>query len=83
MISPFVAIIGYLSLVRPLIDHGADVNAAEARIDGKTALEAAAEHWSIDMLQLLINSGDLLDGSERQQCERAKALAKANGYDVA
>jgi len=44
-------------MVRKLLDSGADVNAAGCFHFGRTALEGAAEHGRIDILQLLLNEG--------------------------
>lgn len=48
------AIKGHVKLATFLLGHNAEVNAPPA-IDGKTALEGAAEHGRLDMVQLLLN----------------------------
>jgi ankyrin repeat protein len=55
------------------------VNAAPAIEEGRTALEGAAEHGRIDLLQLLINAGADTNSS---QCTRALKLAATYGHDA-
>jgi ankyrin repeat protein len=40
-----------------LLDADVEVNAEPAAIDGRTALDGAAEHGRLDMVQLLLNLG--------------------------
>jgi ankyrin repeat protein len=40
-----------------LLKAGADVNASPAYIEGRTALEGAAENGRLDLVQLLLNAG--------------------------
>ncbi|KAL5366268.1 ankyrin repeat-containing domain protein [Aspergillus floccosus] len=67
------------------IDYlGADVNAAPARRNGRTALEGAAEHGRIDMIRLFLDEGASLVGDDGgRQYRRAVELAGKNGHVAA
>jgi ankyrin repeat protein len=58
----------------------ANVNAAAAQVDGRTALEAAAEYGRIDMIQFLVDAGADLSGAGDGQYECALARAYNNGH---
>ena len=55
------------------------MNAAPAAWEGRTALEGAAEHGRIELLQLLINARADTNSS---QYIRALKLAATNGHDA-
>lgn len=65
-----------------LLNAGAEVNAQAAVHDGRTALEGAAEHGHIDMVQLLLNAGLRLDESGNAQIAKALRLALMNGHTI-
>jgi ankyrin repeat protein len=71
----FAAISGSISVGSELIQHGADVNAPAIGEDGRTALEGAAEHGRLDMIQLLLNVEAEVRGS------RAVQFARDEGHD--
>jgi ankyrin repeat protein len=71
----FAAIAGSMSIVTLLIERGADVNAPAMGKDGRTALEGAAEHGRLDLVQLLLNLGVEVAGS------RAIEFAREEGHD--
>jgi len=60
-----------------------DTNAAGARFYGRTALEGAAEHGRIDMIELLLQSGTKTTGRGRRQYIRAIKFAERRGHLVA
>jgi ankyrin repeat protein len=74
------AIQGFLGIAYLLLKHGANVNAPAAEVDGRTALEGAAEHGRIDMVQLLFNAGASISEDGRSQYESAMRRASANGH---
>lgn len=78
----FAARQGLWGMVVFLCDNGANVNAPGAKFDGRTALEAAAENGSVDVVQYLLNKGALTcDDAEREEkFERARSLAYDNGH---
>ncbi|KAI0198650.1 hypothetical protein F4808DRAFT_472619 [Astrocystis sublimbata] len=45
---------GHLAIVERLLAAGANVNAAAARYDGRTALQAAAENGYLDIVEILL-----------------------------
>jgi ankyrin repeat protein len=71
----FAAISGSISVASVLIENGADVNAPAIGEDGRTALEGAAEHGRLDMVQLLLNVEAEVRGS------RAVRFARDEGHD--
>jgi ankyrin repeat protein len=71
----FAAIAGSVSIVTLLIEKGANVFAAAMGEDGRTAIEGAAEHGRLDVVQLLLNLGVEVAGS------RAIHFARAEGHD--
>jgi ankyrin repeat protein len=71
----FAAISGSLRVVTLLIEKGADVHAPAMGEDGRTALEGAAEHGRLDVVQLLLNLGVEVDGT------RAIQFAREEGHD--
>ena len=76
----FAAIGGYIPVACSLLNSHADVNAPASKVNGRMALEGAAEHGRLDMLKLLLNAGAGNEGKDQGQLERAKALAKDQGY---
>ncbi len=76
----FAAIGGYIPVACSLLKYHADVNAPASKVNGRMALEGAAEHGRLDMLKLLLNAGAGNEGKDQGQFERAKALAKDQGY---
>ncbi|KAF4440928.1 ankyrin repeat-containing protein, partial [Fusarium austroafricanum] len=70
--ADFAVMGGYLDIAHLLLENGADTNAAPANIKGRTALEGAAEHGRIDIVQLLNNAG--ADISEAGQGQYRSAL---------
>jgi ankyrin repeat protein len=71
----FAAIAGSIVIVNELIQRGANVNAAPLGENGRTALEGAAEHGRLDMVQLLLNLEAEVQGS------RALQFARKEGHD--
>jgi ankyrin repeat protein len=71
----FAAIAGSIVIANELIQRGANVNAAPLGENGRTALEGAAEHGRLDMVQLLLN----LEADTRGS--RALQFARNEGYD--
>jgi ankyrin repeat protein len=71
----FAAISGSISVASVLIENGADVNAPGISRNGRTALEGAAEHGRLDMVQLLLNVEAEVRGS------RAVRFARNEGHD--
>ena len=71
----FAAIAGSMSVATLLIEKGADVNAPAVDEVGRTALEGAAEHGRLDIVQLLLNLGVEVVGS------RAIQFAREEGHD--
>ena len=58
------------------------MNAAPAKVDGRTALEGVAEHGRIDFLQLLLDSGASIEGAGRGQYDRAIKFATEHGHNA-
>jgi ankyrin repeat protein len=71
----FAAIAGSTGVVTALIQAGANVFAPAIGEDGRTALEGAAEHGRLDIVQLLLNLGVEVTGS------RAIQFAREEGHD--
>lgn len=71
----FAAISGSISIVNELAQKGANVNARAIGKEGRTALEGAAEHGRLDMVQLLLNLEADIRGS------RALQFARNEGHD--
>jgi ankyrin repeat protein len=71
----FAAIKGHIVIVNELIQRGANVNALPIGEHGRTALEGAAEHGRLDMVQLLLNFAAETHGS------RALRFAKWEGHE--
>ena len=71
----FAAIAGSMSVVTLLIQKGANVNAAAIGRNGRTALEGAAEHGRLDIVQLFLSLGAEVAGS------RAIQFARKEGHD--
>jgi ankyrin repeat protein len=71
---------GFLGIAYLLLKHGADVNTPAAELDGRTALEGAAEHGRVDMVQLLFNAGASISEDGRSQYESAMRRASENGH---
>ena len=62
-----------------LLEAGADPNGEAAQICGRTALQGAAEHGRLDILQLLLDSGAEIRG---WPARKAKRLAEREGHAV-
>ena len=83
----FAAISGSIAIAHELIDRGANVNAAPVGWDGRTALEGAAEHGRLDMVQLLLNLEAEVRGSRALQFARKEGhngvamLLLQNGFE--
>lgn len=73
----FAAIQGYIGIARRLLDAGASVQAPRAERYGRTALEGAGR---LDMVQLLLNEGLLIEGNDRIEYIRAIKLAQQNTH---
>ncbi|KAK1566201.1 ankyrin repeat protein, partial [Colletotrichum navitas] len=71
---------GYFGLVSKILDLHADPNAPGAEIEGRTALEGAAEHGRLDVVQLLLNSGVQTCGDGRRRYVRAIEFARREGH---
>jgi len=74
------AVHGYLGLAYTFIIHDADVNAPPGKWDGRTALEGAAEHGRLDMVQMLLNAGADIGEGGHGQYEHALKRAGKNGH---
>ncbi|THC88422.1 hypothetical protein EYZ11_012132 [Aspergillus tanneri] len=51
------AIKGYLPIAKQLLELGAEIDAPRADTPGRTALEGAAEHGGLGMVQFLLENG--------------------------
>jgi ankyrin repeat protein len=67
-------------LAKLLINHGADVNAWPSVVEGRTAIEGAAEHGRLDMVQLLLNAGAKGDVGRGKGFTKAIELANKEGH---
>lgn len=74
------AIKGYVGIAIMFLDTGAEVNAQAVVQHRRTALEGAAEHGRLDMVQLLLNAGVRLSGFGDAQYRKALELALKNGH---
>lgn len=74
------AIAGDFMLAKLLITRGADVNAWPSFEEGRTAVEAAAEHGRLDTVQLLLNAGAVGDVMRGAGFKPAIGLAEKNGH---
>jgi ankyrin repeat protein len=63
-----------------LIEKGADVNGLPAVKDGRTAIEGAAEHRRLDMVQMLLNAGSRGNVYGNVGFKRAIELAEGNRH---
>ncbi|KUL86471.1 hypothetical protein ZTR_08099 [Talaromyces verruculosus] len=70
---------GYLPLALKLLDRGADVTAEASPVDGRTAIDGAAEHGHLDMLQLLLNAYGDQEGLAAV-CDQAASFAEKQGH---
>lgn len=83
----FAAIKGHIAVANELIQKGANVNALPIGEHGRTALEGAAEHGRLDMIQLLLNLEAETPGSralrfaKREGHEGVVALLLENGFE--
>lgn len=64
-----------MKIALQFLEAGADVNAAAAKYYGRTALDGAAEHGRLDMVQLLLNAGACGDSTKAHRFDRAIKLA--------
>ncbi|PMD60174.1 ankyrin [Hyaloscypha bicolor E] len=78
--ADFACIYGYAGIVDLLLQNGADLDAAPARSEGRTALEGAAEHGRLDIVAILLNAGIKVHGDHRPQFERAIERAQEAGH---
>ncbi|KJX97408.1 hypothetical protein TI39_contig497g00005 [Zymoseptoria brevis] len=69
---------GFVGLAHLLIKHGADIQAPGASVDGRTSIEAAAEHGSFDMVTYLPRRGPW----PAFQLENAVRCATHNGHNA-
>jgi hypothetical protein len=76
----WVAIQGYIGIVYWLLWAGANANERRAYFRGGAALESAAEHGRVDMLQLLLEAGVLIQDPGRRKNIRPVSLAERNGH---
>ena len=67
---------GHYRIAVLLLGRGADVNAAPAQMEGRTAFEGAAEHGRIDMMFLLTQHGVDLLANDEAQYKRAIRLVQ-------
>jgi ankyrin repeat protein len=63
-----------------LIKELADINAPPSPVDGRTAIDGAAEHGGLDMVQVLLNAGAVGDVLGKLGFANAIALAKRNKH---
>jgi ankyrin repeat protein len=63
-----------------LLQMGADVNARLAIKEGRTAIEGAAEHGRLDIVQLLLNAGAKGVVIRKTGFEMAIELAEKNRH---
>lgn len=70
---------GYIGIAKILISHEppADVNAHRSELQGLTALESAAAHGSLDMVQFLLCNGAKTEGTGQRQYIRAIKPARS------
>ena len=78
----FAAIGGYIGIARILLEAGWDVNASRAVLNGRTALEGAAEHGRLDMVQLLLNVGVDTSLVEEERYKSAIESARRSGHSA-
>ncbi|OAX83987.1 hypothetical protein ACJ72_01650 [Emergomyces africanus] len=71
---------GYIGIAKQLLELGAEINAARAETKGRTALEGAAEHGRLDMVQFLLENGAKTEGESTWQYHRAIGFALRNGH---
>jgi hypothetical protein len=76
----FSTIGGYVGIACTLFGSGADPNVHGATFEGRTALESAAEHGRINIVQLLLGSETLIAGPGKEQFDRAISLAQVQGH---
>ena len=72
------AIQGSMRIVRLLLDRGADIHAAPAVVNGRTALEGAAEYGRVSVLNILLAEGTA--GYSVEEIKSAKAYAEEKGH---
>ena len=74
------AIGGYIPIACKLLSLGADPNAPASKVNGRTALEGAAEHGRLDMVKVLLNGGAGSRPDHDAQVASAIALAMDKGH---
>jgi ankyrin repeat protein len=68
-------------MVYVLLEKKVNVNAPGARIGGRTAIEGAAEHGRVGVLELLLECGGVkIVGDGEDQYQRALTFADKNGH---
>ena len=63
-----------------VLEFSVNINAPAVVLNGRTALEGAAEHGHIDIVQLLLNAGSKPSGQEDAQYRKAINLASKSGH---
>jgi len=76
------AIRGHINIALLLIEREAAVNATPALKDGRTAIDGAAEHGRLDMVQMLLNAGAIGDPFGQHGFKNAIKLARENRHTV-
>ncbi|KAI9163042.1 Ankyrin repeat domain-containing protein [Paramyrothecium foliicola] len=76
------AIFGRIGIAKRLIDRNASLNEPAVGWHGRTALEGAAEHGHIDMVDFLLHHGVDTTNSGRRQYIRAIRFAEREGHYV-
>jgi ankyrin repeat protein len=72
------AINGSQRIFRLLLDEKADIHGPKATFNGRTTLEAAAEHGRLSLLDTILTEG--ASGFGADEIESAKALAEDEGH---
>jgi ankyrin repeat protein len=73
---------GYSGIVAILLDHGADVNAAD-HTSGRRALHEAAEHGHLETLKILLVRGAEVDARDKWSWTPLHRAANQGGWRVA
>ena len=73
----------HIGIAYILLEYEAVVNASpspRADFEGRTALEGAAEHERVDVVQILLNVGCLITGDGQERYKRALERNSENGH---